>query len=86
LLTQAADGDLTLRFHIQEATEHRHMRNTSSVAISLLLLLVAVVLLVYHLTQSGITIVWLEKMGAVVFIMIGSVLLWIIMRSKNSKK
>jgi hypothetical protein len=62
------------------------MRNTSSVAISLLLLLVAVVLLVYHLTQSGITIVWLEKMGAVVFIMIGSVLLWIIMRSKNSKK
>jgi ubiquinone biosynthesis protein len=86
LLTQAADGDLTLRFRIQEATEHRQTRNTSSVAISLLILLVAVVLLVYHLVQSGMARVWLEQIGAVVFAMIGSVLLWIIMRSKNNKK
>ncbi|MDP6040944.1 MAG: AarF/UbiB family protein [Candidatus Latescibacteria bacterium] len=86
LLTRAAGGDLTLNFRIREAPEHRQTRNASSIAISLLLLLVAAVLLVYHLSHLGIGNMWIKQAGAVAFLMISGILLWIIIRPKSGKE
>ena len=80
LLTRAADGQLKLKFRIREAPEHRRERNTSAISISLLLVLIGVVLMVYHLSDA---MPQAHQAGAVVFALVGGLLLWVMTRGKK---
>jgi len=81
-LTRASRGDLKIKFRLREADEHRQARNTSSLGIALALLLVSLVLIVDHLSNSVIDPIWLERIGSGAFVLVGGLLLWVLNRSK----
>jgi len=80
LLTRAAEGQLKLKFRIREAPEHRWERNASAISISLLLVLIGVVLMVYHLADE---MPEAHSVGAVLFALVGGLLLWVMTRGKK---
>ena len=49
--------------------------NSSAVVIALLLVLVAVVLLSHHLAMSAIGGVWVDRVSAIAFVVLGALLL-----------
>ena len=81
LLNHANDSDFKLKFRVKEAPEHRRERNTSALAVSLLLLLVSIALMTYYLSAMG-NGAWVKQVGAVVFVVVGGVLLWVLTRLK----
>jgi predicted unusual protein kinase regulating ubiquinone biosynthesis (AarF/ABC1/UbiB family) len=81
LLTRAAAGDVKLDIRIRETVEHRRRRNASAVIISLLFLLVSVVVVAYHLSGSAAGGIWVDRIGAALFVLLGASLLWAVTRA-----
>jgi ubiquinone biosynthesis protein len=88
-LPQKFDQALTLMVesHAQSPLQgtrsapHRRQRNSSAVVIALLLMLVAVVLLSHHLAVSAIAGVWVDRVSAIAFVVLGALLLRAVSRS-----
>jgi predicted unusual protein kinase regulating ubiquinone biosynthesis (AarF/ABC1/UbiB family) len=89
-LPQKLDEVLTLvaesgaRARLQSAREigHRREQNSSAVVITLLLVLAAVVLLVHHVSVSTSAGVWFDRVSALVFMVVGALLLRAISRGR----
>lgn len=73
-LTLAAGGNLRLRPEKAERAGHRSRKNSSAVVIALLLLLAAAALLSQHISAAGAK-GWGDRLGAIVFILLGGLLL-----------
>jgi predicted unusual protein kinase regulating ubiquinone biosynthesis (AarF/ABC1/UbiB family) len=56
-------------------------QNLSAMVVALLLTLVAVVLLAHHLMASAIGGVWVERVSATAFVVLGALLLWVVSRA-----
>jgi hypothetical protein len=82
LLSRAAGGDLNLKFRLRESNEHREARNTSALGFALALVLVSVVMVANHLSKFIDDGLWIEQVGAVLFVLVGGGLLRVLTRSK----
>ena len=89
-LPQKFDQTLTLMAESQarsplqgtRSAQHYGQQNSSAVVIALLLTLVAVVLLSHHLAASAIGGVWVERVSATAFVILGALLLWVASRAR----
>ncbi|MBT5830244.1 MAG: AarF/ABC1/UbiB kinase family protein [Candidatus Latescibacteria bacterium] len=82
LLSRAAGGKLNIKFRLKEASEHREARNTSAIGLALVLVLVSLVLIANHLSNHLADGKWIEQVGAVIFMVVGGVLLRLLTKSK----
>ena len=64
------------------SAQHDGQQNSSVVVMALLLTLVAVVLLSHHLAASAIGGVWVERVSATAFVVLGALLLWVASRAR----
>jgi hypothetical protein len=74
-LTLMTEGYARLPLQGATPAPYRGQHNSSAVVIALLLALVAVVLLSHHLASSAIGGVWVDKVSAIVFVVLGALLL-----------
>jgi ubiquinone biosynthesis protein len=74
-LTLAAGGHIRLKPEKTERAAPRSRRNSSAVVFALLLLMTAVALWSHHLSASTGAKVWVERVGAVAFLLLGALLL-----------
>jgi predicted unusual protein kinase regulating ubiquinone biosynthesis (AarF/ABC1/UbiB family) len=75
VLTAAAESSARGKFQATEAPTHHQQKNWSALVIALLLVLAAVVLFSHHLAASTGAGVWVDRMSAVVFVLLGALLL-----------
>ena len=75
VLSYAAESGARLKLQGTEVAGHRRQKNSSAVMIALLLVLGAFALLSHHLTLSGVAGVWFERVSAIVFVLLGALLL-----------
>jgi predicted unusual protein kinase regulating ubiquinone biosynthesis (AarF/ABC1/UbiB family) len=76
VLTLAAESSTNLRLHGMGTARRRGQQNNpSTVVLALLLVLVAVVLLSHHLAASAVAGVWVDRISAIAFVLIGALLL-----------
>lgn len=75
-LTLVAESSAGVRLHGSGEVEHRRQQNSSVLMITLLLVLGAFVLLSHHLAASGVTGAWFDRISAVVFVVLGALLVW----------
>jgi hypothetical protein len=74
-LTLVAESSARLKLQGTGAAGHHRQKNSSAVMIALLLVLAAFVILSYHLTLSGVAGAWFERVSAIVFVLLGALLL-----------
>ena len=80
-LTLAAESSMRLKLQGTWPTGHRRQQNFSAVVISLLLVLVAVVLLSHYLAALTPAGAWVDRVSAIVFVVIGALVLRAISRA-----
>ncbi len=80
-LTLMAESHARSPLQGTRSAQHHGQRNSSAVVIALLLTLVAVVLLSHHLAVSAIAGVWIDRVSAIVFVVLGALLLRAVSRS-----
>jgi hypothetical protein len=74
-LTHIAEGSARVKLLGSGAVGHRPPKNSSAVVIALLLALAAVTLFSHHLATSAGVGGWLDRISAVVFVLLGALLL-----------
>jgi predicted unusual protein kinase regulating ubiquinone biosynthesis (AarF/ABC1/UbiB family) len=74
-LTLMAESHTRLPRQGTRGTPHRRQHNSSAVVVALLLVLVTVVLLSHHLAMSTPGGVWIERVSAIAFVILGVLLL-----------
>jgi predicted unusual protein kinase regulating ubiquinone biosynthesis (AarF/ABC1/UbiB family) len=75
VLTVVAESGARMKFQATEAPTHRQQKNRSALVITLLLVLAAIVLLSHHLAVSVGAGVWVDRISAIVVVLIGVLLL-----------
>jgi predicted unusual protein kinase regulating ubiquinone biosynthesis (AarF/ABC1/UbiB family) len=75
VLTLVAEGNARVKLQGAEAAAHHQQENSSALVLALLLVLAAVVLLAHHFTASVGTGVWLDRISAIAFVVLGALLL-----------
>jgi len=75
VLTLMTDNSTRLKLQAMRGAGSRGQKNSSAVVTALLLVLAAVVLVSHHLAASEVTGVWVDRISAVVFVLIGALLL-----------
>ena len=81
VLTLASEGNTRLKLRITEGADRRRQKNSLAVSIALLLMVATVILLAHHLAINGGAGVWAERIGAILCVLIGAMLLRVISRS-----
>jgi predicted unusual protein kinase regulating ubiquinone biosynthesis (AarF/ABC1/UbiB family) len=74
-LTLIAEGSARVKLQGRGASGHRRPKHSSAVVIALLLALAAVTLFSHHLATSAGAGEWLDRISAVVFVLLGALLL-----------
>ena len=75
VLTLMAESSAQLKLQRTGEAAHRRQKNSSSIMTPLLLVLAAVVLLAHHLAASVGAGVWLDRITAIAFVVLGALLL-----------
>jgi len=75
VLTLMAESHARLPLQGTRSIQHRGQHNPSALVIALLLVLVSVVLLSHHLAVSAIGGVWVDRVSAIGFVVLGALLL-----------
>jgi ubiquinone biosynthesis protein len=81
VLTLASEGNTRLKLRIVESADRRRQKNSLAVSIALLLMVATVILLAHHLAINGGAGVWAERIGAILCVLIGAMLLRVASRS-----
>jgi predicted unusual protein kinase regulating ubiquinone biosynthesis (AarF/ABC1/UbiB family) len=76
VLTVAAESSARVKFQATRAPTPHQQKDWSALVIALLLMLAAVVLFSHHLAASTGAGEWIDRMSAVVFVLLGALLLW----------
>ena len=82
VLTLVAESSARLKLQGTREAGYRRQKNSSAVVIALLLVLAAVVLLSHHLTASAVDGAWLDRISAMVFVLVGALLLRAVSRGR----
>jgi predicted unusual protein kinase regulating ubiquinone biosynthesis (AarF/ABC1/UbiB family) len=82
VLTLAAESSARVKLQGTGEAGHRRQENTSAVVSALLLVLAAVVLLSHYIAASAAGGVWLDRIGAIVFVLVGALLLRAVSRMR----
>jgi ubiquinone biosynthesis protein len=75
VLTLVTENSTRLKLQAMRGAGYRGQKNSSAVVFALLFVLAAVVLVSHHLAVSEVTGVWGDRISAVVFVLIGALLL-----------
>ncbi|MBA3242723.1 MAG: AarF/ABC1/UbiB kinase family protein [Acidobacteria bacterium] len=85
-LTLASGGEGRLKIRVSPDHGVRRRNNTPSVMISLLVAAAAVALLAHHVSASGMAGAWAERIGAIIFLLFGVLLLWASRGDKDERQ
>jgi ubiquinone biosynthesis protein len=75
VLTLVAESGARVRLQSDREVGHRREQSSSAMMIALLLMLGALAFLSHHLTLSGVAGPWFERISAIVFVLLGALLL-----------
>ncbi len=75
VLTLVAESSARVKLQGTGAAGHRRQQNSSAVMVALLLVLGAFAMLSHHLAASGIAGAWFDSISAVIFVLLGALLL-----------
>jgi len=81
-LTLMAESYARLPLRGTRVAQQHGQHNTSAVVIALLLALVAVVLLSHHLAAAALAGVWVDRVSALAFVILGALLLRVVSRAR----
>jgi predicted unusual protein kinase regulating ubiquinone biosynthesis (AarF/ABC1/UbiB family) len=76
VLTLVAESSARVKLQGTGAARHRRQKNSSALIIALLLVLGGIGLSSSHLAASGVAGAWLDRISAIVFVLLGALLLW----------
>jgi predicted unusual protein kinase regulating ubiquinone biosynthesis (AarF/ABC1/UbiB family) len=82
VLTLVAESGARVRLQSAQEVGHRRQQGSSAVLIALLFVLAAVVLLSHHVSASAAGGVWFDRISAMVFVVVGALLLRAISRGR----